>query len=116
MKEADSLVEARWTDSASRAIYDAVVAAVGRLPGEVVRGPRKGFTAFSRNFQFAAVRPVKGGAARLGLAVEPETHPRLVPARNEGWSERLHAALPLSAPADVDKSVETLLQAAWERR
>lgn len=81
----------------------------------MVRGPRKGFTAFSRNFQFAAVRPVKGGAARLGLAVEPGADPQLVPARNEGWSERLHAALPLTSPTDVDGAVETLLQAAWER-
>ncbi|WP_334161330.1 DUF4287 domain-containing protein [Phenylobacterium sp.] len=112
--EPDSLRDTLWADPASRAVLEAVEAAVADLPG-LMSSQRKGFTAFSKEFQFAAVRPSKGGAARLGLAVDPGAAPRLQPPKNEGWSERLKAVLPLSSPADVDDGVKALLQAAWAR-
>lgn len=111
--DADGLREALWTDPAQRAIYEAVAAAVADFP-DLVTGQRKAFSAWSRKHQFAAVRPVKGGA-RLGLAVAPDTDPRLEPAKpNEGWSERLTSSLMLTAPSDVD-GITALLKAAWER-
>ena len=105
---------ALWTDPASTAILTAVERAAGKLP-ELVPSQRKGYTAWSRKVQFAALRPIKGGAARLGLAVAPDASPRLVPARNESWSERLKAAAVLAAPTDVDAEIEALLRQAWER-
>ncbi len=65
--------------------------------------------------QFVAVRPLKAGTARLGLAVEPEASERLVAAKSEGWSERLKAAVTLAAPSEVDAEIEALLRQAWER-
>jgi len=111
--EPDALKHALWTDPASRAVFDAVEALVMALPA-VVTGQRKAFSAWSRNYQFAAMRPLKGGKARLGLALPPDADPSLEPARNEGWSERLKAATVLNTPADADAGIAALLRAAWE--
>ena len=112
--DAEGLRAGLWTDAASTAILQAIEAAVADFPG-LVTGQRKGFTAWSRKSQFAALKPVKGGAAVLGLAVEPNASPRLSEPRNEGWSERLKAKLTLTSPAEVDDEVRTLLNAAWAR-
>jgi hypothetical protein len=112
--EPDKLRAALWTDPASTAILEAVAAAVADLP-DLVTGQRKGFTAWSRKVQFAALKPVRGGTAVLGLAVTADASPRLAEPRNEGWSERLKAKLPLSDPASVDDEIRALLRAAWER-
>jgi Domain of unknown function (DUF4287) len=110
----DNLRDTLWADAESRAILEAVDAAVADLPG-LVSAQRKGFTAFSKEFQFASVRPAKGGGARLGLAVELDADPRLQPPKNEGWSERLKAVLPLGAASEVDMAVVALLRTAWDR-
>jgi hypothetical protein len=113
-REPDALRQALWTDPASRAILEAVEAAVADFPG-LVRGQRKGFTAFSRHFQFASVKPVKGGAALLGLAVPAEASARLTAATGrEGWSERLKAVVRLEAAGGVDAEIVALLRQAWE--
>lgn len=112
--EPQELRQALWTDPASIAILQAVEAAATALPA-VVTGQRKGYTAFSREFQFASIKPIKGGKALLGLAVDPDADPRLAPPRNESWSERLKAKLLLDDPAQVDASVAALLKQAWER-
>ncbi|WP_374468198.1 DUF4287 domain-containing protein [Phenylobacterium sp.] len=112
--EPERLRDALWSDPGSRRILEAVEAAVADLPG-LTGGQRKGFTAFSRTVQFAALRPVKGGGAMLGVAVEPSADPRLEAPRNESWSERLKARLPLADAAEVDDGLKTLLRQAWER-
>ncbi|MGR4866366.1 DUF4287 domain-containing protein [Caulobacter sp. LARHSG274] len=112
--DADALRAALWTDPASAAILAALQAAVAGLDG-LVTGQRKGFTAWSREFQFAAAKPVKGGGAMLGLAVPPDASPRLSPTKAESWSERLKAKLALASPAEVDDELRALLKAAWER-
>jgi hypothetical protein len=103
-----------WTDPASAAILAAVEQLATALPDAIV-GQRKTFTAFSREFQFAALRPLRGGKAVLGLAVGPEADPRLQPPRNEGWSERLKSKLVLESPVQADPSLAALLRASWER-
>ena len=111
--DAAALRAALWTDPNARAILEAVAAAVADFP-DLITGQRKTFTAWSRNFQFAALRPIKGGTAMLGLAVAPDASLRLAPPKNEGWSERLKSKLPLASPADVDAEVAELLRASWE--
>jgi hypothetical protein len=106
------LIEALWTDPAARAIYDALDAQAMSLAG-AIRTPRKGYTAWARRFQFAAAKPLKGGAVSLGLGVGVEADPRLQPRGNPSWSERLPARLALSGVADVDDGVANLLKAAW---
>ncbi len=110
----DTLRQALWTDPASTAILEAVEKLVHALP-DVSLGQRKGYTAWSHKVQFIAVRPVKGGTARLGLAIDPAVNARLVAARNESWSERLKAAMPLASPAEIDAEVVALARQAWER-
>ncbi|MET3666418.1 DUF4287 domain-containing protein [Caulobacter sp. 1776] len=112
--DADTLRAALWTDPGSRAILEAIEAAVADFPG-LVTGQRKAFTAFSNKVQFASAKPVKGGGVSLGLALTPDASPRLSEPKNESWSERLKAKLALASPADVDDEVKALLKAAWER-
>ena len=110
----DEARAALWTDPGSIAILEAVEAAVAGFDGLVV-GQRKTYSAWSRAFQFAAAKPIKGGTAVLGLAVTPDASPRLLEPKTESWSERLKAKLPLAAPADVDDEVRALLKTAFER-
>ncbi|MBP7704248.1 MAG: DUF4287 domain-containing protein [Caulobacter sp.] len=111
--DGDGLRANLWKDQASTAILEAVEAAVKDFDG-LVTGQRKGFSAWSRNFQFAAVRPIKGGKARLGLAVPVEADARLEAPKNEGWSERLKAAVTVERPADIDAAITALLRRAWD--
>ena len=112
--EPDKLRAALWTDPASTAILEAVEKIVTALP-EVSAGQRKGYSAWSHKVQFVAVRPVRGGSAILGLAVDPAASPRLRPAKNEGWSERLKAATSLASASEADGEIMALIKQAWER-
>ncbi|CAN5904159.1 DUF4287 domain-containing protein [soil metagenome] len=107
------LREALWKDPAATAIFEAVERAVTALP-DVVTGQRKAFTGFSRNFQFASAKPLKGGQVALGLAVPLEADPRLAEPKAEGWSERLKSKLTLASAADVDAKLTALIRQAWE--
>lgn len=112
--EPDILRAKLWADPAAAAILAAIEAAVADLP-EVVTGQRKGYTAFSRKVQFAAARPLRGGAVALGLALAPDLAPRLGTPSADGWSERLKSRLTLSSPEEVDGPLKVLLAQAWER-
>jgi hypothetical protein len=112
--EPEALRKALWTDPASTVILEAVETAVADFPG-LVTGQRKAFTAWSNQFQFAAIKPVRGGTALLGLAVTPDASPRLSAPKNESWSERLKAKIALASPAEVDDALKALLKAAWEK-
>ena len=113
--DAGPLRAALWTDPASEAILQALEAAVAKLP-DITTGQRKSYTAWSRKVQMAATRPVKGGHAIVGFAVEPDADPRLTPrGKSESWGDRLKGQMLLTAPDQVDGSVEALLKQAWER-
>ncbi|WP_396592893.1 DUF4287 domain-containing protein [Brevundimonas sp. R86498] len=104
-----------WKDAGSLAILEAVEAVAAGVEG-VMSGQRKGYTAFSRPVQFAAIRPLKGGRALLGLKLEPEVSARLSAAvRKESWSERLSAVVELDDAAAVDGEIARLFAAAAER-
>jgi hypothetical protein len=110
-----TLRTALWSDPEAAAILAALEAAVAPFP-DLITGQRKTFSSWSRSFAFAAARPVRGGKARLGLAVSPQADPRLeLAGSKEGWSERLKSALVLSSPAEVDEGLIALLQAAWSQ-
>jgi hypothetical protein len=112
--DADALKDALWKDAGSRAIFEAVAARVAGFDG-LVTGQRKGFSAWSRKAQFAAIKPVKGGGAVLGLAVAPEADSRLQTATGkDGWSDRLKSRLPMASVSEVDDSVGALLRKAFE--
>jgi hypothetical protein len=108
----DALRDALWADASSRLILEAVEKLALVLPG-VIASQRKGFSAWSRTYQFAALRPMRGGMARLGLALPPDAHNSLLMAKNEGWSERLKSAIVLQSPDDANTRVAALLKAAW---
>ena len=110
--EPDALKKALWTDPSSRAILDAIEKLVLALP-DVIEGQRKGYSAWSRKYQFAALRPVRGGTARLGVALSPDADEALLAAKNEGWSERLKASVVLKSPRDANKKIAKLLKEAW---
>ncbi len=112
-EEAEGLRAALWKDPASAHILTAFEAAVADLPG-VIPTQRKGFSAWSRQVQFAALKPMRGGMASLGLAVPADSDSRLVPAGKQSWSERLKSAMPLSSAADIDDSLVLLVRKAWQ--
>lgn len=110
-----ALRAALWKEPAALAVLEAVEAVAAGVEG-VISGQRKGYTSFSRAVQFAAIRPLKGGRALLGLKLEPEASPRLTaPTRKEGWSERLTAVLELADAASVDAEAAELFRRAAER-
>lgn len=111
-REPQGLIEALWTDGASKAIFQAIDTAAQALP-ETIRTARKSYTAWSRTFQYAAAKPLKGGAVMLGLAVPPDGD--LEMARNESWSERLKSRVRLDAPDSLGERLPALLRAAWSR-
>jgi hypothetical protein len=105
----DALADTLWKEPALRTVFEAAKAEIVALP-EVVIGQRKTYTAFSRAFQFAAMRPDKG-AVLLGLAVEPEAG--LVAPKRTVWSERLKSEARLEAPGDV-ASLRDAIRRAWD--
>ncbi len=109
----DELRKALWSDPKSRAILVAVEELAVALPS-VIASQRKGFSAWSRQYQFAALRPARGGVARLGLALPPDADPALLPAGKESWSERLKAVFILESPRDANERLAALLKSAWE--
>lgn len=111
--QADTLAANLWTDPEARAIHEAVRRSALDLP-DTVTGQRKGFTAYSRHFQFCALRPVRGGVV-LGLALSPDTDPALRARGKHPWSERLLSDLKLETAASVTGTLPALLRAAWER-
>ena len=110
--DAQKLIDALWVDAGSRAILQEIEAALAEFP-DTVRTARKGYTAWSRKVQFAALRPTRDGGAMLGVAVSPVTPGRLVAPKNESWSERLTGRAALAVPADVDAEIKEWLQVAW---
>jgi hypothetical protein len=112
--DSDGLLNALWTDPAKTAIFEAVRAAATALP-DVIMGPRKSYTAFSRKVQFAAARPDKKGGIMLGVNVPIDVDARLQPrGKSESWAEKL-VSLPIADVAGVDDGVKALLRQAWER-
>lgn len=110
--EPEALRAALWKDPASLAILEAVERVADGVEG-VISGQRKGYTSFSRSVQFAAMRPLKGGRALLGLKLAPEASSRLSPsARRESWSERLTATVELDAADQVDAEISRLFAQA----
>jgi hypothetical protein len=107
----DALADALWKDDGLRAIFEAVKAEVMALP-DVVVGQRKTYSAFSRAYQFAAVRPDKG-AVLFGLAVEPDAGLGLVAPKRVVWSERLKSDARLGSPNDVDP-LRDAIRRAWD--
>ena len=113
--EPEALRAALWKDSASRAILEAVERVAAGVEG-VISGQRKGYTSFSRSVQFAAMRPLKGGRAVLGLKLAAEASPRLsLSARRESWSERLTGTVELDAADQVDAEISRLFAQAAEK-
>lgn len=109
-----ALRAALWKDPASAAILAALEAAAKGLEPLVI-GQRKGYTAFSRDVQFAATRPLKGGRALLGLKLDPAASPRLSASlRRESWSERLTSVIELDDASQVDGEVRRLIAAAYD--
>ena len=110
--DAEALRATLWAEPRSLAILEALERAAEPLE-DVVSGQRKGYTAFSRKVQFAAVRPLKGGRALLGLKLDPALSPHLAePARQESWSERLTAVVELDGPGAVTNEIGRLFALA----
>jgi hypothetical protein len=112
--EPEALVAALWVEPSAQAVFLAVDKQAQSLPGSV-RTARKGYTAWSRQFQFAAARPLKGGGVVLGLALPAGYAFGLEAPKSETWSERLKSRLLLSTTEDVNDQLAHLLKAAWQQ-
>ena len=110
--DAEALRTALWAEPRALAILEALERKVGGLEG-VISGQRKGYTSFSRAVQFAAIRPLRGGKALLGLKLDPAVSDGLsAPARAESWSERLTAVVELDGPGAVTNEIGRLFAQA----
>lgn len=110
--DAEALRAALWAEPRSLAILEALERKAAGVEG-VISGQRKGYTSFSRAVQFAAIRPLKGGKALLGLKLDPAVSPRLsAPVRTESWSERLSAVIELDGPGAVNDEIGRLFAQA----
>lgn len=104
-----------WKDPGSLKILQAIERCADGLDN-IVSGQRKGYTSFSKDVQFAATRPLKGGRALLGLKLDPAVSKRLTPsARKESWSERLTSIVEFDDPGRVDREIRDLFAKAYER-
>lgn len=109
----EALIDQLWKTPELRAIYDAIEAYATSLGDDVVVGPRKTFSGFSRQYQFAAARPVRG-KVRLGLAVDPTEHNLERAKSSDSWSDRVAAVVVVSSITDINKVVKSLMRSAWE--
>jgi hypothetical protein len=100
-----------WRDDQARSIFRALQPHFLALP-DVVIGQRKGFSAYSRHYQFAALRALKQ-AVLLGLALPPDQDQRLQPAGKEAWSERLKSKILISSVQQIDAGLVSLIGKAW---
>ncbi len=107
------LLDRLWKTPELRALYDATEACATSLADDVIVGPRKAFSAFSRKFQFAAARPVRA-QLRLGLAIDPVEYSLDAAKPSESWSDRLRSVVVISEADDVDGSLRLLIKAAWQ--
>jgi hypothetical protein len=102
-----------WKEPEGRAIYEAVARLVRKEFPEAVIGPRKTFVSFSRKVQFAAILPVKGGKAALGLPLPVSESERLELVKKYPWAERHKSMAVLGSTEEVDAEVKRLLKLAW---
>ncbi|HEV7156867.1 MAG TPA: DUF4287 domain-containing protein [Caulobacteraceae bacterium] len=108
-----ALIAALWAKPGPRAIFGAVDALASALPG-VTRTARKAYTAWSREYQFAAARPLAEGGIMLGLALPAAHASMLEAASRDPWSERLKSRLRLADITAARVAAPKLLKAAWE--
>jgi len=109
----ESLLDNLWKKPELRAIYDAIEAYAKSLGDDVIVGPRKSFSGFSRNFQFAAARPVRN-QVRLGLAIDPVKYKLTHAKASDSWSDRLTAVVVVSTTTDINNALKKLIKSAWE--
>lgn len=109
----DGLLDNLWKTPELRATYDAIEVYVKSLGDDVIVGPRKTFSGFSRKYQFAAARPVRG-KVRLGLAVDPDEHNLEKAKTSDSWSDRLTSVIIVSSPEEIDEHIKSLIHSAWE--
>jgi hypothetical protein len=66
--------------------------------------------------QFAAILPVKGGKAALGLPLPVSESKRLELVKKYPWAERHKSMAVLGSAEEVDAEVKRLLKLAWEKK
>jgi len=99
--------------AALRPVYDAVLAVVRDLGGDVEVSPKKTYVSLRRSKQFALVKPSTATRVDLGLKLgdtEPEGRLEASGSFNAMVSHRVR----LTAPADVDDEVAGWLRTAYE--
>ena len=113
--DAEALRAALWAEPRSLAVLQALERKIAGIEG-VMTGQRKGYTRFSRTEPFAAIRPLKGGKALLGLKLDPALSPRLAEATGrDGWSDRLTAVIELDGPGAVTDDIGRLFAQAADK-
>jgi len=110
----EDLAAKLWSDPQSAQVFAVVKTIITAMP-DVIVGQRKSYTAFSRQFQFAAARPRKGGGLVLGLATEPETTRNPAVRGRESWSERLKSCVEITSGDQIDQALRNMLQQAWDQ-
>lgn len=114
--EGDDLVEQQYAGKKAglRPIYDTLLAATGKLGGDVEVAPKKAYTSLRRSKQFAIVQPSTATRVDLGLNLKGEP----VTARLEAsgsFNSMVSHRVRLESAKDVDAELKRWLKAAYDR-
>ena len=112
----DDLVEAQYAGKKAglRPVYDAVMAAVKKLGGDVEVAPKKAYVSLRRSKQFAIVQPSTATRLDVGLNLKGDpTTPRLE--ASGSFNSMVSHRVRLESAKDVDAELKGWLKAAYER-
>ncbi len=112
----DDLVEAQYAGKKEglRPIYNALMAAVKKLGGELEDAPKKAYVSLRRSKQFAIVQPSTATRLDLGLNLKGvDTTDRLE--ASGSFNSMVSHRVRMTSKGDVDAEVKGWLKEAFER-
>jgi len=109
----EAMLNGLWKKPELREIYDGIESYAVGLGDDVIVGPRKTFSGFSRNYQFAAARPVRN-SVRLGIAVDPTEFGLEASSSSDSWSDRVASVVVITNAKEFNATVKKYLKTAWK--
>jgi len=100
--------------AAIRPVYDAVMALISALGGDVELAPKKGYTSVRRKKQFALVQPSTKDRLDLGLNLKGDPPGGRLEASGS-WNAMVSHRVRIASAAEVDNEIAGWLREAYGR-